>query len=208
MKNSKTTSTKFAPTSKTISKNSSKNSNSFVYLLLRGMAFSLMLGLILVFIGCQSNTAKRVGDRATVIQSDEGWVDNNTYRMWVIGSWDRGQYYIEGSEAQIDKEAKSIFVLRNLSKTAAKVQALRNFKERMLTYVESESRVENATLVQDEITASLNGVTIAPQAVEEEYSANGDANILYHFSAQGLKQSVDKAIQETVKRYREETSGT
>ncbi len=170
----------------------------------------IILGIMIIslffVIACKSNTKKRIGDKATVIDSEEGWLDKNTYQMWVIGSWDRNRYYIEGQEEEIDKEAKSIFVLRNLSKTAAKVQALRNFKERMLTYIASESQVENATLVNDQVNAYVTGVTISPQAVKEEYSARGDANVLFHFSAKGLKQNVDKAIQETVKRYREETT--
>ena len=166
----------------------------------------LLLAVSWLLVGCQSATRKRVGAGATVIESEEGWLNKDTYRMWVAGSWDRKRYYVEGEEEEIDKEPKSMFILRGLSKTSAKVKALRNFKEKMVTYVESESQVENDTLVNDVITSSINGVVIAPQAVKEEYSAKGDANVLFHFTAKGLKQNVDKAIQETVKRYREEAS--
>ncbi len=184
---------------KNLEKNACK-SGKFVGLVVLLLAVSWLL------VGCQSATKKRVGAGATVIESEEGWLNKDTYKMWVAGSWDRNRYYVEGEEEEIDKEPKSMFILRGLSKTAAKVKALRNFKQKMISYVESESQVENDTLVNDVITTSIGGVTIAPQAVKEEYSAKGDANVLYYFTAKGLKQNVDKAVQETVKRYREEAS--
>ena len=169
--------------------------------------FFLAVSLLLVFslLACNTTKKKQLGSGTTVIETDEGWIDNNTYKMQVYGQWDRSRYYIEDKEEELGKTAKPFYGLREDAKTAAKIRAMRNFKEKMLAYIVSESKVENSQLISDLIESSLQGIIIAPQSVKETYSKSHDAIILFHFQAKGLKRIIDAAVQETLKKTNKES---
>ena len=98
---------------------------------------SLVLS-VFFFFSCASNS--KMGENSEVVQSREGWIDEDTYQMEVIGLWDRSQYYIEGEEDEVDgKSPKSAFGLKADSKTAAKVKAMRNFREKMISDIQGEN---------------------------------------------------------------------
>lgn len=171
--------------------------------------FLIFTAISMLFLGSCKSKPKVIGDSGIEVESKEGWLNDSTYQMWVYGEWDRDRYYIEGEEEDLEtsrgKTPKSIFGIREDSKTAAKVKAMRNFKEKMISEVQSETQVENSKLVSDIIESSLSGVTIAPESIREQYSERGDANILFNFKADDLRQYVENAIKETVQRYKEET---
>lgn len=172
--------------------------------------FAMILALLSILVVSCKSSPEQLSDDGIEFETDEGWVGSDVYRMWVYGEWDRNRYYIEGVEEDTDvakgKTPRSIFGLREDSKTAAKVKAMRNFKEKMIADIQSDTLVRNSKLVSDIIESKLEGVTIAPEAVREQYSERGDANILFNFRAEDLKDYVEKAITDTVTRYREETA--
>lgn len=168
-------------------------------LLLRFFLIGSFLFAFVALAGCKTPAEKRLGDGLTTIDSEEGWVNDNVYKMQVYGQWDRSRYYIEDDEPEEGKAAKPFYGLREDAKTAAKVRAMRNFKEKMISYIQSESRVENQALISDVIDATLSGITVSPQAIKETYSKRHDAIVLFHFEAKGLKKIIDKAALETLK---------
>ena len=172
-----------------------------VFLLRFFLIFSFLFsfGILMSAGGCKTQAEKRLGDGLTTIDSEEGWVNDNVYKMQVYGQWDRNRYYIEDDDEEEGKSPKPFYGLREDAKTAAKVRAMRNFKEKMISYIRSESKVENQALISDTIDAALSGITVSPQAIKESYSKRHDAIILFHFEAKGLKKIIDKAALETLK---------
>ncbi len=168
--------------------------------------FSSIFLLMLVILNSCKAKNKPLGKGTSVIISNEGWVDDNSYQMVVYGQWDRSAYYEEskGKASDALQKARPYFGLREDAKTAAKVKAMRNFKEKMLSFVESESRVENSELLYDVVTAHLRGLVIAPQVLREEYSKSHDASITFLFTAEGLRAIVDDAVQVTLRRFDED----
>ncbi len=155
---------------------------------------------------CSKTGSGRLGKGTTTFTAQEGWINANTYQMVVYGQWDRSAYYEEETKPPANTfglQPKPMFGLREDAKTAAKIRAMRNFKEKMVTYIQSASRVENAALVSDVVSTALKGVVIAPQSVKEEYSKRHDASITFHFEAASLKQIVDAAVQTTLNRFNE-----
>ena len=133
-----------------------------------------------------------------------GWIDENTYRLKVAAQWDRERYYIEGQQANPDKEAKPSIILRQLSERAAQVQAMRNFQEQMGSMIKSKTGVEDGKLIGDVIQAQMSGVTIAPNPVgEPEFTEMHDAIVVYDFKATGLQMIIDKAKNEVLKKKNE-----
>ena len=61
-----------------------------------------------------------------------------------------------------------------------------------------KTQVKDGILVSDKVTASLEGVTIAPQEITIEYSKRYDANVLYQFKAKNLKKIIDNIVKETL----------
>ena len=133
----------------------------------------------------------------------EGWIDDNTYQLKISGMWDRERYYVEGTTPVDGKEAKPSIMLRQDAKTAAKVQAMRNFQEKMGAQIKSKTGVEDGKLIGDVIQSAMSGVTISPMAVKEEYMESHDAMITYQFSSQGLRQLIDKVTAQILKQKNE-----
>ncbi|BBM89625.1 hypothetical protein COTS27_01331 [Spirochaetota bacterium] len=166
----------------------------------------LVASVLVMVLSCSKTASGRLGRGTKTIISNEGWVNANTYQMVVYGQWNRDAYYVEGEKkpkAAFGKKPKPLYGLREDAKIAAKVKAMRNFKEKMVAYVKSATKVENSELLNDVIETSLRGVIIAPQAVKEEYSKQHDASVTYLFEANDLKRIVDDAIRETLRRFNE-----
>ncbi|HMB02084.1 MAG TPA: hypothetical protein VKS21_13955 [Spirochaetota bacterium] len=158
---------------------------------------SLVLSLSL-FISCGTTSNKNLGGES--MRKTEGWVDGDTYEMVVVGTWDRSRYYVEGNDPVEGKEAKPSLVLQQDAKTAAKVVAMRNFKEKMGAYIKSKTGVEDGKLIGDVIQSGLEGIVISPAAIEENYTPRFDARITYQFSADGLKKTVDSLANQVLKK--------
>jgi len=133
----------------------------------------------------------------------EGWMGPNKYRMVVVGAWDRERYYIEGQPAVEGKEPKSAIMLRQDAKTAAKLVAMRNFKEKMGAQIKSKTGVEDGKLIGDVIQSALEGITVSPGAFKEEYTDMNDAMITYDFEAEGLQKVVDEMASSALKKKNE-----
>ena len=170
---------------------------------MRKITFFMSILLMFAFItSCKTTSNKDLGGES--LKKTEGWIDDNTYEMVVVGAWDRSRYFVEGSGTPDEgKEAKSEILLMQDSKTAAKLVAMRNFKEKLGTYIKSKTGVEDGILIGDVIQSALEGVTIAPNAIKENYTPNHDVRITYQFSATGLKKTVDAAANRVLQKKNE-----
>lgn len=153
------------------------------------VSFALLLTLFVVSCKTTSNKRFKGGERIT---KSEGWKNDNTYELVVVGQWDRNRYYVEGETPQDGKQAKSIIGLQADSKRAAQAVAMRNFKSKMGEYVQSTTGVEDGRLVGDIIETTLEGVSINPSALVENYTPGHDCRITFRFSAKNLKKTVDQ----------------
>ena len=145
---------------------------------------------LILFIECRTVGSTNTRFRGGKTESDtEGWIDKNTYRLVVVGLWNRDEYYIEGKKEIVEKEAKSPLGLKQDAKTAAKLIAMRNFQEKMGTYIKSKTALNKGKLINDEIKSTLEGITISPTAVKENYTADHDVRITYEFSTKGLRKN-------------------
>ena len=157
----------------------------------------------IVFFACET-TSNKGFKGGTKIKDAEGWMNDNTYEMVVVGAWDRARYYVEGEgDPEEGKDAKSSLLLQQDSKRSAMTQAMRNFKEKMGAYVKSKTGVEDGKLIGDVIQSGLEGVSIAPQAVKENYTKRYDARITFRFAAKGLKRTVDSIANQVLKKKNE-----
>ncbi|HBE04165.1 MAG: hypothetical protein A2096_08125 [Spirochaetes bacterium GWF1_41_5] len=151
----------------------------------------LMLFAALAITACKQKGIRNLGGDQLV--GREGWQNDDTFRMIVVGSWDRKLYYIEGKDAEEGKQSKSLIVLQQLSKRSAQVESARNFREKMGVYIKSKTGVEDSTLIGDVIQSSMEGITIMPAALEESYTPMGDVEVLFEFKSKGLKKVIDDA---------------
>ena len=147
--------------------------------------------LLASLVGCKTTSNKRFKGGETLTKT-EGWKNDNTYELVVVGQWDREQYYIEGDTPQEGKTAKASIGLQQDAKRAAQVGAMRNFKAKMGEYVKSKTGVEDGKLIGDVIESSLEGVSISPAAIKENYTANHDCRATFRFEAKNLKKVVDQ----------------
>lgn len=156
------------------------------------ITFMMCVALLLMpsLTSCKTTTNKRFkgGEKLT---RTEGWKKNDIYEMVVVGQWDRDRYYIEGETPQDGKRAKAPIGLQADSKRAAQVVAMRNFKAKMGEYVKSKTGVEDGRLIGDVIETGLQGVSISPSSIVENYTATHDCRITFQFSAKNLKKTVD-----------------
>ena len=153
----------------------------------------LMVSIVLLLTllaGCETTRNKKFkgGERLT---KTEGWKNPSTYQLVVVGLWNRSQYYIEGGTPQDGKKAKPAIGLQADAKRAAQVKAMRDFKAKMGEYLKSKTGVEDGKLIDDVIESSLEGVSISPASLEENYTATHDCRITFQFSARNLKKTVD-----------------
>lgn len=160
-----------------------------------------LLAIAAIVLSCKTTSNKSLG--GDTVTKAEGWQDDNTYEMVVIGMWDRARYYISGQTAEEGKEAKPLIGLQQDAKTAAKLMAMRNFKEKMGAYIKSKTGVEDGKLIGDVIQSGLEGVVISPAALEENYTPEGDVRITYQFQAEGLKNTVDAIANEVLNKKNE-----
>ncbi len=153
----------------------------------------LMVGVALLLASlssCKTTSNKKFkgGEKLT---KTEGWKNDSTYQLVVVGLWDRSQYYIEGETPQDGKKAKSIIGLQADSKRAAQVKAMRDFKAKMGEVIKSRTGVDDGNLIEDVIESSLEGVSISPASLVENYTSGHDCRVTFEFSAKNLKKTVD-----------------
>lgn len=161
--------------------------------------FITLLAIFALAVSCKSvGSNSKLGGASE--DNTEGWLDDDTYVMVVVGQWNRDQYYIEGEEAQDGKKAKSLLGLQADSKTAAKNLAMRNFSEKMKVEVKGKTGVEDGILIADVVQSGIDSTVIAPSAGKERYTERGDARITYTFHAKGLKKVVDKMAADVLKK--------
>ena len=162
-----------------------------------------LIFVALIVFACKSTTSnKSLGGES--INKTEGWMNDDTYEMVVAGAWDRARYFVEGEDdPEEGKDAKSSLLLQQDAKRSAITQAMRNFKEKMGAYVKSKTGVEDGKLIGDVIQSGLEGISIAPQAVKENYTKRYDARISFRFAAKGLKRTVDSIANQVLKKKNE-----
>ena len=163
--------------------------------------FILLMSFVILlfsFTACDKRESafKKGGGKSYAVK--DGWINNDTYQVTVIGLWDRSRYYLEGADSVRGKEPKSEFGLQEDSKLAAKVKAMREFREKLGAYITSTSEVKDGKLASDLIKSKVEGGTIVPQLMKETYSANNDCRAVYQFKAKGLKKLIDKLGKESL----------
>ena len=162
----------------------------------------LLIFTLLFFIGltsCKTTSNKRIKGGETLTRT-EGWKNKNTYELVVIGIWDRTQYYTDGQEVDEDKIYKPIIGLQADAKRAAQLVAMRNFKAKMGEYIQSQTGVEEGRLISDTIDSSLEGVSINPHSIKENYTPQNDCRVTFQFTANNLKNVIDKIATDILKK--------
>lgn len=157
------------------------------------------LVVLALVISCKTTSNKKF-DGGESITKAEGWQDENTYQLVVVGTWDRARYYIEGEETEEEgKEAASAIRLQQMAKTTAQTIAKRNFLEKVAgSMIKSKTGVEDGKLVGDVIQSEVAGKVPSPSAIVENYTPRNDVRITYQFQADGLKSLIEAQVEKII----------
>lgn len=156
--------------------------------------------------------------------SKVGWKDENVYRIQTYGQWDRDRYSVkvkvddslrvtpskifpildeskkDKSKGKIEKDFQE---LRADAKVAAKVRAVKIFREEMIFYLEKASKIKDRPLISEILDSSLENSPVSLEVVKEKYSKDHDAFMVFHVHRESLKATVDKMVDEIVRKSQE-----